>query len=102
MTWRASIHPLVWKEDLPRLDAAWQRRVLKAIRKKLTIDPKGYGEPLRGDLSRYWKLKIEDYRVVYSIKKEIVTVKVIKIGARRNSEVYEEMIHRIPKILDLK
>ncbi len=100
MTWKVVLHPLVVKEDLPKLDAGWQRRVLKTIRKKLTADPEGYGEPLRGELSGYWKLKIEDFRVVYSIKKDVVTVKVLKVGARRDFEVYEEMVRRIPKILD--
>lgn len=100
MIWKVLIHPLVLKEDLPQLDAAWQRRVLKTIRKKLTVDPEGYGEPLRGALAGYWKLKVEDFRIVYSIKKDVVTVKVLKVGARRDFEVYEAMVRRIPKILD--
>lgn len=100
MTWKVLIHPLVLKEDLQKLDAASQRVVLKAVRKKLTVDPEGYGEPLRGDLSGYWKLKISDFRVVYSIKKDVVTVKALAVGARRDFEVYEAMIRRIPKILD--
>jgi mRNA interferase RelE/StbE len=100
LTWTVLIHPLVWKEDLPKLDAAGQKRILKTIRKKLAVDPEGYGEPLRGDLAGYWKLKVEDFRVVYSIKKDVVTVKVLKVGARRDFEVYEAMIRRIPKILD--
>lgn len=56
--------------------------------------------PLFGESSGYWKLRVDDYRVVYSIKKEKVLVKVIKIGARRDFEVYEELVKRIPKILD--
>jgi len=100
LTWKVLIHPLVVKEDLSQLDAAWQKRFLKAIRKKLTVDPKGYGEPLRGALVGYWKLKVEDFRIVYSIKKDVVTVKVLKVGARRDFEVYEAMARRIPKLLD--
>ena len=99
MSWQVIIHPLVLKEDLPRFDGSIQRKILKAIRKKLTVDPEGFGSPLRGVFSNYWKLRVDDYRVIYSVKKEKVLVKVIKIGARRNAEVYDELVRRIPKIL---
>lgn len=98
--WEVLIHPLVSKEDLPKLDPFVQKKILKAIRKKLTREPKSFGEPLRGEFAGYWKLKSEDYRVIYTIKKERVLVKVIKIGARRDFEVYEALVKRIPKILD--
>ena len=100
ISWQVIIHPLVLKEDLPKFDGSIQKKILKAIHKKLTVDPENFGSPLRGEFSSYWKLRIEDYRVIYSIKKEKVLVKVIKIGARRDFEVYEELVKRIPKILD--
>lgn len=100
MTWEVALHPLVWKEDLAKLDPSLQKKILKAIRKKLTVDPEGFGSPLRGEFSGYWKLRVGDYRVIYSIRKEKVLVKVIKIGARRDFEVYEKLVKRIPQILD--
>lgn len=98
--WRVLIHPLVIKKDLGKLDPGIQKKILKAIRKKLTVDPENFGLPLRNEFSGYWKLRVEDYRVIYSIKKERILVKVIKVGARRDFEVYEELARRIPKILD--
>lgn len=100
MIWEILIHPLVVKEDLLSLDVGTQKNVLKAIRKKLGSAPDTYGSPLRGEFSGYWKLRVGDYRVIYTIRKERVLVKVIKVGARRNFEVYESLIKRIPKILD--
>lgn len=100
MVWQVLIHPLVLKEDLSSLDAGIQKKILKAIRKKLTVAPEDFGAPLRGEFSGYWKLRIDDFRVVYTIKKEKVLVKVIKVGARRDFEVYEDLVKRIPKILD--
>ncbi len=100
MSWEILIHPLVLKEDLPAMDSSLQKQILKTIRKKLTTDPESFGRPLRGEFSGYWKLKVADYRVIYSLHKERVIVKVIKIGPRRNFEIYEELIRRIPKILD--
>ena len=64
------------------------------------LDPEGFGSPLRSEFAGYWKLRVDDYRVVYTVKKDKVLVKVIKNGARKDFEAYEALIKRIPKILD--
>ena len=94
--WEVLIHPLVFKADFNTIDRSHQKRILKAIRKKLTLDPKAYGKALIGPLKGYWRLRVDDYRVIYSILEKQIIVKVIKIGIRRDSEVYEEMLRRIP------
>lgn len=98
MTWTVWIHPLVSEEDFRGLDRAVQQRVTKAIRKKLTVDPEGYGEPLRGEFKGYWKMRVGDHRVVYSIKKDQVIVHVLKVGIRRDFEVYEEFARRLRRV----
>lgn len=52
------------------------------------IDPLRFGLALRRNLKGFMKLRIGDYRIIYSIHKETITVHVIKIGHRK--EVYEE------------
>jgi mRNA interferase RelE/StbE len=47
-----------------------------------------FGLPLRRNLKGLMKLRVGDYRIIYSIEKQTVTVHVIKIGHRR--EVYED------------
>lgn len=101
MTWQILLHALVLTEDLPALDRGVQKTILKTVRKKLGTDPEAYGLPLRGEFAGYWKLRVGDYRVIYTIKRTQVIVKVIKIGARKDYAVYEELIHRLPKVLDL-
>ena len=64
----------------------------------LTIEPEKYGEPLKKELFGYRKLRVEDYRVIYRIRKETVTVLVLKIGARRDSEVYLDMLKRLKQV----
>lgn len=95
MTWKVLLHPLVLKEDLPAMDKSGRQVVLKAIRKKLTSEPEAYGEPLRRELFGYWKLRVGEHRVIYRVRKEVVTVLVVKIGMRRDSEVYAGMIARL-------
>ena len=89
------IDELVFSEDFRRIDAAGQKRILKAVRKKLTQEPKAYGEPLSGEYKGFWKLKVGPYRVIYEIIEDQVTVYVVKVGYRRDSEVYMELAKRL-------
>lgn len=99
MNWTVLIHPLVYEEDFNKMDRSAAQKITKGIRKKLATDPKGFGRPLAGKFHGYWKLRIGEYRVIYRIEEERVIVKVVKIGIRRDFEVYEELARRIPKIL---
>lgn len=51
-------------------------------------DPLKFRLPLRRNLKALMKLRVGDYRIIYSIDEEIVTVHVIKIDHRK--EVYEK------------
>ncbi|MFH1318401.1 MAG: type II toxin-antitoxin system mRNA interferase toxin, RelE/StbE family [Candidatus Omnitrophota bacterium] len=96
--WQIKIHHLVVNEDFKRIDKHDQTLILKTIYKKLGIAPEKYGSPLRSKLKGYWKLKISDYRVIYRIEKSAIKVLVLKVGMRRDEEVYEEMLLRIKKL----
>lgn len=99
MSWKVVFHPLVVQDDLPRLEGAVRSRILKAIRKKLAADPAAFGEPLRRELFGYWKLRVGDYRVIYRIQGREVTVLILKIGMRKDSQVYSEMLTRMNRLL---
>lgn len=74
------IDELVFEEDFKKISRSDQQKIIRSIRKKLTIEPERYGKPLRGDLRGLWKLRFGQYRVVYDIKKDKVLVYVIKVG----------------------
>lgn len=88
------IDELVFEEDFRKIGKPDQQKIIKTIRKKLTIDPEGFGVPLRGDLKGLWKLRVGQYRVVYQIKKKEIHVYVVKVGFRRDEEVYREVLKR--------
>ncbi len=88
------IDELVFKEDFRKIDKPDRQKIIKAIRKKLTRDPEGFGAPLRGGLKGLWKLRVGQYRVVYEIKKQKIVVYVVKVGFRRDEEVYREVLNR--------
>ena len=98
--WTVLIHPRVLAEDLKRFDPPVQRQLIRTLRKRLSIDPKSYGEPMRGELAGLWKLRVGEYRVVYRMVEKRIEVLVLKVGIRRDFEVYRELLHRL-RALDL-
>jgi len=87
VTWK-----IVYKEsvskDLRHISKEIQYIIRRTIEEKLGVDPLRFGLPLRRDLKGFMKLRVGDYRVIYSIEKSTVTIYVIKIGHRR--EVYDK------------
>lgn len=98
LIWKVKIHRLVLSEDFKFIDRSSQKAILKDIHKKLTIAPQEYGMPLLGELKGYWRLRVGDYRIIYKIKEETVEVLIIKVGIRRDDEVYKKLISRIKKL----
>ena len=98
MIWKVKIHRLVIEEDFKKLDAHQKKKIIKVIREKLSKDPEQYGEYLKGPYKNYYKLRIGEYRAIYRIIKDKVLVLVIKVGIRRDYEVYDELFHRLKKL----
>lgn len=96
--WNVILHPLVMSEDFKKMDRPAKKLILKSIHKKLTQDPENYGSPLVGPYKGYWKLRVADYRVIYRIVKDRVLVIVVKVGIRRNDEIYQNLFHRLKKL----
>lgn len=89
------IDELVFKEDFKKIEKSDQQKIIRAIRKKLTIAPENFGQPLKGALKGLWKLRVGRYRIIYEIKKDKVVVYVIKVGFRRDEEVYREILKKL-------
>ena len=96
--WQVEIHPLVWEEDLARLDPPARVRIIKAIRRKLTTEPLVFGKLLSGPLRGYWRLRVDEYRVIYRIEQHRLVVVVVKEGIRRDAQIYNEAIPRLRKL----
>lgn len=71
-----------------------QKRVLAAVRKKLTRKPEEYGEPLVRDLVGYRKLPVGQWRVVYYVEAEKGLVLVLAVGKRAEGDsenIYDQV-----------
>ncbi len=86
---------LVIEKDFKSISLPDRKKVVRAVRNKLAADPERYGEPLRGDLKGFWKLRVGDFRVIYSIEKERILVCVVVVGFRRDDEVYRTSLTRL-------
>ncbi|MCF6346305.1 MAG: type II toxin-antitoxin system RelE/ParE family toxin [Thiomicrorhabdus sp.] len=70
-------------KDFKKIERSWQKKILKAIQNKL-IETPYIGKKLVGDLSPYYRLRVGDYRVVYSIEDDELVVTIIKIRHRKS------------------
>ena len=96
--WTVKIHKLILSEDFKSISQENQRFILRHIRKKLTVDPLNYGKPLTGELKGYWRLRAGDFRIIYKINQNDVEVLVVKVGIRRDEEVYRSFFNRLKKL----
>lgn len=90
MSFTVTFHPGV-KDDVAGLAKAIRERIRNAIETRLTCEPALFGKPLRGTLAGYWKLRVGDWRVVYTIHGNEVTVYAIK----HRSGIYDELNDRL-------
>ena len=95
MTYRIVVDELVLKKDFRKIGLEDQRKIIRAIRQRLATRPKDYGEPLRGELKGFWKLRVGQFRVIYEIHEDQVVVSVIMVGFRRDEEVYRAALGRL-------
>jgi mRNA interferase RelE/StbE len=82
---------MVVEEDLTAIPRNIQRRIARAIEARLGAAPEQYGEPLRGTLRGYWKLRIGDYRAVY----KIVGTESWIFGILHRRRIYTDIVRRI-------
>ena len=70
MAVRVRYHPDVQTTDIPRLGTTMQERIKRPVETRLMVEPHKYGLPLRRNLNDYWKLRVGDYRVVFTVEGE--------------------------------
>jgi mRNA interferase RelE/StbE len=84
VTYTVLLHPKAAKE-LRELDEPMRSRVKEGL-KELNTDPVHAGKLLKG--SKFWSLRIGDYRAIYEVSDEAERVVVLFIGHRR--DVYDD------------
>jgi len=77
----------VVQKHIPSLPSGAKTLIKRAIEERLTVDPVGFGKPLRYSLKGHRRLRVSNYRIVYRIEGESETVIIVSIKHRK--DVYE-------------
>jgi mRNA interferase RelE/StbE len=88
MAWRIELTPRA-ERSLEKLDRQVSARILEYLygRVATSKDPFAMGKPLLGpEHENMWRFRVEDYRILTRIQRDIVTVFVVEVGHRR--EIY--------------
>jgi len=73
-----------------------KHKIIEVSQNPISKSEGGYGEALKGNLKGYLKFRFDsNYRVIYKIEVIDNVMKIIIIGLRKDSTVYEEMDKRI-------
>jgi mRNA interferase RelE/StbE len=80
--------------DVRKLDGSVKQKLRKIVDKKLSVDPSGYGNELRGPLAGLLKIKFDSHRVIYRILKDHKIVLVCAVGPRKAGDA-EDVYNRL-------
>lgn len=71
-------------KQLKKLDHTTQKRIDRFIKTRLEVcdDPRSFGKGLTGNLSRYWRYRVEKYRIICEIRDHELIIQLITIGKR--------------------
>ncbi|WP_300394884.1 type II toxin-antitoxin system mRNA interferase toxin, RelE/StbE family [uncultured Psychrobacter sp.] len=95
MTYSLEFHPLALKE-WKKLAPSIQQQFKKKLQQRLA-NPRVLVSKLSGHSDTYKiKLRTVGYRLVYSVKDDVVVVYVLAVGKRENNKVYESLAVRQP------
>ena len=89
MSYSLKYHKAV-KNDLNSLEVLSKARIKRAIETRLAVDPIKFGEPLKGNLKGFKKLRVGDYRIVYKMRQEEVLI----LGIGHRKDIYEVIKNR--------
>jgi len=78
----------VVKKDIPALSSPAKKLIKRAIEERLMVNPVSFGKPLRYGLYGQRRLRVGDYRVIFTIDHEKKIVTINAIGHRKN--IYDE------------
>ncbi len=74
------------QKELSKLDPYISKKIIKWINNNLVdcTNPYLNGRQLCGTLSKYWRYRVGDYRIIAEIDDEKITILVVQIGHRRD------------------
>jgi mRNA interferase RelE/StbE len=70
-------------DQLAKIPRNVRQTIIKAIDERLSMDPHRF-KPLVYKLKGFFRMRVGNYRIIYRMEEEKVTVLIVKIDARGN------------------
>lgn len=76
-------------KQLSKMDKYVSSRIYKWVRKNLVncADPFYIGKRLKGELSKFWRYRVGNYRILAEINNQDIVIVIVSIGHRK--EIYD-------------
>jgi len=74
------------RKSLDKMDKAMARRILERLDERVLKqdNPKQYAKPLRHGMLGFWRLRVENYRVIFRIVEDEKIIDVTRISHRKD------------------
>lgn len=74
------------KKKLAKMDSQVSKRIIDWINKNLEgcENARLYGHPLEGDLKKYWRYRVGDYRIVADIQDDKIVIMIVNVDKRND------------------
>ena len=81
------------KKEFSKLPKDIQSRILDYFEDKILViqDPLIYASPLSGNMSKLWRFRVGDYRIICKVDKGRLIIVAVAIGHRK--EIYKKTRH---------
>jgi mRNA interferase RelE/StbE len=81
------------RKELRKLDQTVQHSILQYLRVRIATkeDPRRFGKQLSKDMSGLWRYRIDNFRVICTMKDDRLIVLVLRVGHR--STVYKKSLN---------
>jgi mRNA interferase RelE/StbE len=76
------------KKELKRLNREDIPRIIEAV-ENLSIDPYPIGSRKLQGCEQLYRIRVSNYRVVYSVKNKILLIEIIRVGHRK--DIYKKI-----------
>ena len=84
MNWEIVLSDKV-KKQLSKLDDQTKHKILNFLyQDSLRVSPKSSGKILKGNLKKFWRYRVGDYRIICEMRNKEFIVLVIDVGHRNN------------------
>lgn len=78
------------RRQIEELPGRMRQRVKRTIASLATDPHPTYAEELRGGLAGRYKIKLDNYRIVYRVDGEVAVILLLKVGKKHN-HFYDEI-----------